>query len=83
MSEKFTAQDVFDFAVTTGELYQRHVELAQANVDWKGWFAHVQLNVVPRFEREISKGKITFPPEEKAACGMLLRSYYAQHVKEL
>jgi hypothetical protein len=83
MSEKFTAQDVFDFAVTTGELYNRHVELAQANADWKAWFTHVKLNVVPRFEREISKGKIVFSPEEIAACGEMLRQYYAEHVKEL
>lgn len=77
------AQTVFEFAYTTGELYQRHVELAKVNVDWKGWFAHVKLWVVPAFEKEMARGKIVFPAKEIAACAEMLQSYYSEHVKEL
>ena len=82
---KTDAQTVFEFAYTTGELYNRHVELAQANADWKAWFAHVQLNVVPRFKREmrLTSSNWYLPSEEIAACAILLQSYYAEHVKEL
>lgn len=78
------AQTLFDFATNTGSLYPTHVKLAQANVDWKGWFAHVKLSVIPQFEREINARKpIKMPSQEIAACGEMLRSYYAEHVKEL
>lgn len=78
------AQTLFDFATNTGSLYNRHVELAQHTSDWKIWFAHVKLFVIPQFEREMNAGKIIkIPAQEIAACGEMLQSYYAEHVKEL
>ena len=78
------AQTLFDFATNTGNLYPTHVKLAQANVDWKGWFAHVKLSVIPQFEREINARKpIVIKSEEIAKCAVELQSYYAEHVKEL
>jgi hypothetical protein len=79
------AQTVFEFAYTTGELYQRHLELAQSGASILDWNRHVINSVVPLFAKEfrVAESKLIFPPKNVAACAEMLQAYYSEHVKEL
>lgn len=74
-------EDLFLYAVNTGELYATHCHLARENAQLEDWFVHAG-KVVKRYQREISMAYRPSDASIKWDVAVKLRDYYAQHMKE-
>lgn len=81
------SDDMFLFAVNTGELYAVHRALAELTgcADWDGakhslWYAHVADRVVPLYVKVVDDADTSAAAKDH--CARLLREYYERHALE-
>lgn len=76
------ANDIVLFAQNTGELYERHKDMARADASEGAWAFHVQNVVMRLYKSQFGRGhKLGLQAGLEAARE--LRTYYNQHIKEL
>lgn len=73
------ANDLYLFAVNTGDFYKHHVANAPCSLEF--WNAWVRNTVVPRFCREVEP--VTAMADVILTTAIELRDYYREHAKEL
>jgi hypothetical protein len=79
MTRYVDAHDLELFAINSGELYERHKQLAQNNkaVDW---LRHVLNRVHPLYCRQVEPVKLSTTAAAVVACQ--LAAYYVRHIEE-
>jgi hypothetical protein len=86
MARQVEAYDLELYAINTGKLYKRHLELARKTQDGRDiygieeWIGHVKHSVLERYRREIEP--VSAKPLTIQMVARSLRDYYQNHLRE-
>jgi hypothetical protein len=77
-----TVEDLFLFAVNSGELYERHKSLASRECGLDMWIRHIRFIVEPLYERQCSK-LTNWNGSTVREAATRLKSYYEEHKHDI
>lgn len=81
MTERIQADDLYLFAINSGDLYTRHCTYGRCERSLPLWIEHVERRVIQsyKFQRKTRARVADGAPTDVAAR---LKEYYEAHVKE-
>lgn len=81
LNDEIDTNEIELFACNTGELYHTHLELAQREAPESSWVAHVCINVMPMYRRQVTQ-KAWAKPQTIAVAARRLKERYREHLTE-
>jgi hypothetical protein len=77
---RLDANTIFDWTITSGDLYKKHCDLALSGASVRRWRVHVW-DLAPRIQHSLALTKPLIVEADKAA--QELKDYYEKHVLDV
>jgi hypothetical protein len=75
-------QDLRDFAINTGKLYEGHCAMARLPASDTHWVNYVRRTVLPLYRTEFREPHEGMSLDDIAQVAFELKVYYTQHIAE-